>query len=273
MYFITISEMLGTKGQQIAREVAKFLNYSYYGEEEVLKAAGEMGFFKDVQKLDEKGPPFFEKFFSEKPKVYLDRLQSVIFEIAKRGDAVFFGKGSQLLLNSFGCALHVFVTGSSERRIQQIMQEKGVKREIAEKWVHRSDQEKKGFLRFAFDEDWLNLNLYDLILNTDKLSIDSAAKMIIDAAKSDEIKACGIDSMKLLGKLSLHRKVESALREGGVMDQHVFFTVEDEDSVTLYGFVYTPDEKEATGRIVKGIKGVKRVVNDLTVFTGSRSEV
>jgi osmotically-inducible protein OsmY len=57
------------------------------------------------------------------------------------------------------------------------------------------------------------------------------------------------------------------------MDQHVFFTVEDEDSVTLYGFVYTPDEKEATGRIVKGIKGVKRVVNDLTVFTGSRSEV
>jgi cytidylate kinase len=269
MYFITISEMLGTKGQQIAREVAKSLNYSYYGEEEVLKAADEIGFFKDVQKLDEKGPSFFEKFFSEKPKVYLDRLQSVIFEIAKKGDAVFFGKGSQLLLNSFGCALHVFVTGSTERRIQQIMQEKGVGREIAEKWVHRSDQEKRGFLRFAFDEDWLNLNLYDLILNTDKLSVESAVKMVLDAARSDEIKACGMDSIRSLGRLSLHRKVESALLERGAMNQHLFFTVEDEDSVRLYGFVYAQDEKESIGKIVEGIEGVKKVFNDLAIFTGS----
>jgi hypothetical protein len=49
-----------------------------------------MGFLRDVRQLDEKGPPLLERFFSEKPKVYLDRLQSVIFEVAKKGDAVFF---------------------------------------------------------------------------------------------------------------------------------------------------------------------------------------
>jgi len=269
MYFITISEMLGTKGEQIAREVAKSLNYSYYGEEEVLKAADEMGFLRDVQKLDEKGPALLERFFSEKPKVYLDRLQSVIFEVAKKGDAVFFGKGSQLLLNSFGCALHVFVTGSMEKRIERVMQEKGVGREVAEKMIERSDHDKRGFLRFAFDEDWLNPNLYDLILNTDKLNIDSAVKMITDAAKSDKIKACGMDSVRSLGKLSLHRKVESTLLERGAMNQHLFFTAEDEDSVRLYGLVYTPDEKESIGKIVKGVKGVKKVINDLTIFAGS----
>jgi len=43
----------------------------------------------------------------------------------------------------------------------------------------------------------------------DKLSVDSAARMVIDAAKSDQSKACGIDSRQLLGKLALHRKVES----------------------------------------------------------------
>ena len=167
------------------------------------------------------------RFFSEKPKVYLDRLQSVIFEVAKKGDAVFFGKGSQLLLNSFSCALHVLVTGSLEKRIDRMMREKAVGREIAEKMIERSDHDKKGFFRFAFDEDWLNPHLYDLILNTDKLSIESAAKMIVDAAKSEEIKACGMDSVRLLGKLSLHRKVESALLEAGVTNQHLFFTVED----------------------------------------------
>jgi hypothetical protein len=95
MYFITVSEMLGTKGEEIAQKVAKGMNYAYYGEAELLKFAEEMGFLTDVKKLDEKGPPLLERLFSEKPKVYLDRLQSVIFEVAKRGDALFFGKGSQ----------------------------------------------------------------------------------------------------------------------------------------------------------------------------------
>ena len=65
MYFITISEMFGTNGKKVAQGVAKTLTYTFYGEEELLKAAGEMGFLKDVKQLDEKGPPFFERFFSE----------------------------------------------------------------------------------------------------------------------------------------------------------------------------------------------------------------
>ncbi len=55
MYFVTISEMSGTNGKKIAQGVAKALNYTFYGEEELLKAAGDMGFLKDIQHLDEKG--------------------------------------------------------------------------------------------------------------------------------------------------------------------------------------------------------------------------
>ncbi len=272
MYFITISEMLGTKGGQIAQEVAKALNYTYYGEAELLKSAEEMGFLSDVKKLDEKGPHFFERFFSERPKVSLDRLQSVILELAKKGNALFFGKGSQLLLNSFHCALHILVTGSLEKRIQRVMEENRVSRDIAEKMIHRSDQDKRGFLRFAFEEDWLNPNLYDLVLNTDKLSIDSAVQMVVGAAKSDGIKACGIDSMNLLEKLSLQRKVEAAFLESGIPSQHIFYTVEEGETVELHGFVHTANEKESFEKMVKGIKGVKKVKNDLTIFKGSMSE-
>ncbi len=269
MYFITVSEMLGTKGAQVAQEVAKGLNYAYYGEAELLQFAGEMGFLKDVSKLDEKGPPLLEKFFSEKPKIYLDRLQSVIFEVAKKGNALFFGRGSQLLLNSFDCALHILVTGSMERRIQRISEDRKVSREIAEKMIRRSDQDKRGFLRFAFEEDWLNPNLYDLVLNTDKLTIDSAVKMVVGAAKSDAIKACGIDSMKLLEKLSLQRKVEATALEAGIETQHTFYDVEDGETVRIYGIVYSLQEKEALERMMKGIKGVKKVINNLTLFSGA----
>jgi len=273
MYFITISELSGTNGEQVAQNVAKSLNYTYYGEEELLKAADQMGFLTDVKKLDEKSPALLERFFSERPKVHLDRLQAVIFEVAKKGDAVFFGKGSQLLLNSFGCALHVLVTGSPEKRIDRMMREKGVEREIAEKIIEGSDHDKKGFFRFAFKEDWLNPHLYDLILNTDKLSIESAAKMVVDAAKSDEIKACGMDSVRLLGKLSLQRKVESALLEEGVTNQHIFFNVEDTDAVRVYGIAYSPEEKQTVEKVLRGIKDIKKITNGLVIFRGSMGGV
>ncbi len=268
MYFITISEMYGTHGESIARQVAKELGYTFYGEEELHKAADEMGFLDDIRRLDEKSPPLLEKFFSERPKIYLNRLQAVIFEVAKKGDAVFFGRGSQLLLRSFDCAFHILLTGSMEKRVQRVMEEKHVSREVAEQMIRQSDHDKRGFVRYAFDEDWLNPQLYDLLLNMDKLSFDSAARMIVDAAKSDEIKACGRDSVRLLGKLSLRRKVESALLEANVLSQHLFVTVEDSDVVRLYGVVNSLVEKEAVERVVKGIKDAK-VVNDLVVFTGS----
>jgi hypothetical protein len=193
----------------------------------------------------------------------------VIFEVAKKGNALFFGKGSQLLLNSFNCALHVLITGSPAKRIQRIMEEKKVDREIAEKMVHRSDQDKRSFLRFAFEEDWLNPNLYDLVLNTDKLTIEAATKLVMEAAKSQGIKACGMDSMQLLEKLSLQRKVEAASLEAGVESQRTFYNIEDGETVRLYGIVYSPQEKEALEKMIKEIKGVKKVINDLTLFQGA----
>ena len=269
MYFITVSEMMGTQGHKIAKKVAEGLGYTFYGEDELMKSAAERGFLDEFKKLDEKGPALFEKIFSERPKISLDRLQSVIFEVAKNGDAVFFGRGSQLLLRSFDCALHVLLTGSREKRIERVTDEKMVGKELAERIIERSDHDKKSFLRFAFDEDWLNPHLYDIVLNTDKLTLDSAVRVIVDASRSEGIRACGIDSVKLLAQLALQRKVESAFLETGVLNPHLFFSVEDPETVKIYGFVNSPEEKEEIEKVVKGIKDVKSVKNELGVMRGA----
>jgi len=269
MYFITISAMIGTNGEKIARQVGATLGYPFYGEEELLKSAEEMGFLAEVQKMDEKGPPLLARLFSEKPKIYLDRLQSVIYELAKKDNAVFFGRGSQLLLKSFGCALHVLVIGGLEKRIERVTAEINGPRELAESIIHRSDREKGDFLRFAFEEDWLDPKLYDVILNTDKLNIESAVKNVVEAAKSEEIRTCGLDSVELLGKLSLSRKVEARLMEAGVMSAALFLVAEKTDSIRLYGIVGSLEEKAQIERIVKGIREVKNIQNDLRVFQGT----
>ena len=263
MHFITISEMLGANGEKIARKVAEELKYSFIGKQELEKAAAEMGYLSDVQKVDEeKNPPVIERFFSERPRIYVERMQATIYEIATKGDAVFFGRGSMLLLHSFNCALHVLLTGSLERRIERVTDERQMEREMAEKVVHRSDHDKRVFFRFAFDEDWQNPALYDLILNTDKLDIDSAAKMVSGAARSDEIKVCGIDSLKTLAKLSLQRRLEASLLEIGA---HVSVTVENLDSVRLYGLIHSQKMREEIETILKQFKEIKSVTDNLTI--------
>jgi cytidylate kinase len=258
--------MMGTDGEKIARKVASDLNYSFYGEQEFFKAAEELDILADVKELDEKAPPLLERLFSEKPKVHLDRLQSVIYDVAKKGDAVFFGRGSQLLLNSFSCAFHVLVVGSQEKRIERVMKEMSLSREDAEKMISRSDQEKREFIHFAFDQDWLNFRLYDLVLNTDKLSLDSAAKAIIDSTKSEGIKECGEDSVHILGKLSLQRRIESALLEADITSSSLFFEVADTKNVRLFGVTSSKEEKGRIESVVKRVKGVKEIQNEISIL-------
>jgi cytidylate kinase len=269
MYFVTISQMIGTGGEQIAKEVSKRLNYTYYAEEELRQTAAEMGFHTGTLHVEEKSPDFFARYFSEKLAIYFGRMQSLIYEVAKQGNAVFSGRGSQLLLRVFDCALHVLITGSKEKRTERVMNQNHVERELAERMVDRSDRDKRGFLKFAFDRDWLDPNLYDLVLNTDKLTTESAVRMILDAANSDEIKACGTDSVRLLGRLSLTRRIESTLIEEGLTRSRIYFDFENENAVRLYGLVTSHEEKENVGRILGAIRGIGKVKNDLTVFASA----
>jgi len=67
--------------------------------------------------------------------------------------------------------------------------------------------------------------------------------------------------------------VESALLEAGMTNPHLFVTVEDANSVRLYGVVSSSEEKEMLEKTVKGIKDIKKVANDVTVFKGSMGGV
>ena len=265
MNFITISEMIGAQGRMIAREVASTLNYTYYGREALMRAADEMGILSDMLSMELKNPPLLEKFLTDKPKIHLDRFQALIYEVAKKGNAVFFGKGSQLLLSSFDCALHVLVTGSVEKRKKRVMEEMKLDAEVAGKMILNSDQYKRDFLKYAYNEDWLDPKLYHLILNTDVLTPESAVRIIVEAAKSEEVRTCGVDAVQRLGKFALQRKIESTLLEAGVMNLHFFFSVEDVDSVRLFGMAGSKEEKETIEKLLRGIKEVKKIKNDLTI--------
>jgi cytidylate kinase len=261
MYFTTFSRKMGTNGSEIARRVSEQLGYAFYDTEAIENVAQEMGFLKDVKEIDERAPSLFQRFFSQKPEVDLDRLHSVMYELASRGNAVFLGRGSHMLLRSLKCALHIRVTASLEKRTE-ILVGRGWPREAAIRAIEKSDHERGAFIKFAFKVDWDNPELYDLVLNMDNLTIDLAVDTVLHIAGSEEIKARSVDVMKSLGMMGLARRAEAALIEAG-LKHGPSISVLEPGKIQLTGYVTGEATKTKAEEILKGVKGVKSVDNQV----------
>jgi cytidylate kinase len=264
MYFITFSRKMGTHGSEIARRVADQLGYNLFDTEAIENTAREMGFLEEIKEIDEKPPSLFQRFFSQKPEVYLDRLHSVIYELASRGDAVFLGRGSHMLLRSFKCALHIGVTASREKRIE-IMEGRGFYREAAIKAIQKSDHEREAFIKFAFRADWDNSNLYDLVLNMDNLTIDLAVDTVVYIAGSEEMKSRSVDAMRSLEMMGLARRAAAALTDAG-LGHGPSVSVLEPGRAQLTGFVTMPLARTKAEEIVRGVKGITSIDNQIQVL-------
>lgn len=231
-----------------------------------------MGFLESVKEINEKTPSLFQKLFSHKPTTDLDRLYSVVYELATKGDAVFLGRGSHILLKAFNCALHIKVTASLEKRVQNLVA-RGFRRDLALKAIEQSDHERGSFIRFAFGVDWENPELYDVVLNMDKLTVDLAVNTVLGMARSDVIKACSLDAMSSLEMMGLTTRAEAALIEAGLTygtATSVSLHVERPGRIRLFGMVEDAESKARAEKVLKMVKGVDGVDNQIRIVPADR---
>lgn len=272
MHFITFSRRYGAGGGEVARKVAEKMGYRLYDTDAIEYKAGELGFKEDIKEIEERPPSFFQRIFSSKPAVDLDRLNSVVYELAKQGDAVFVGWGSHMLLRAFDCALHVRVIASKEKRIQNLIR-RGVSAEEAPKLIERGDHDREAFIKFAFGVDWDNPELYDLVINMDKLSLDLAVETVVRVAKSDEIKACSMDAMRQIEMMALKSRIEAAVMAAGLAYGHtlsISIAVPEPGVAELSGFVEDQASLDKAHKVVGGVPGVNKVLNRLKLVPATR---
>ena len=271
MKWITVSRKVGTHGSDIAKRVASELGYQFYDTEAIHHMAQELGVLESVREVDEKAPSFFQRIFSQRPAVYLERLYSVIYELAKQGDAVFLGRGSHLLLRDFPCALHVRVTASPESRVRTLL-DQGFTREAAVRAIRRSDDERSGVLKFAFGVDWEDPARYDIVLNMDKLSVNLAVSTVLHMVRSPEISEASADAIGTLETMALASRAEAALCEATVgrgIAPALSVSVVAPGKVRVSGRVETGAQKadaESALRAVKGVDVVENVIEVVPVF-------
>ncbi len=150
-------------------------------------------------------------------------MEAIVYEVAKKGEGVIIGHGSQMLLRDFECA--------------------------ALKLIKKNDHEKKGFFRYAFHMDWNNPSLYDLILNTEKTGMDLVVKTVQEVALSGQMQACSLTALEAMEKLSLKKRIHAAILKNDISLLDLNVEVPETGIVEIKGFSKNHSVK---GRITSG---------------------
>jgi cytidylate kinase len=268
MSLITVSQGLGSDGTAITRRVTAILKQELYDDSRLKAEALRMGLHADKLKgFDEKAPGFFDRLLGRKPEVYLDLMQAVVYEVARRGEGIIVGHGSQVLLREFDCALHVLISGSMPARIRNLMTRQGLSHDVAAKLIVKNDSEKQGFFQYAYHKDWKDPSLYDLCINPEKIGMEQAAELIAATARSPELKACSLKALDAMETLSQAKKVEAALAENDMDSSLLNVDVPQKGVAHIRGVVSTREEQDQIKAIVASVPGIQEVRLEVSVMS------
>jgi cytidylate kinase len=202
---VCISHAAGAGGEEVGRLVADRLGFLYVDEEIVAKAAAKGGVDAADVADEERRKSFAVRCLNALaqgggeawamgttgPITAWDELDSddirtlireTIEQTAARGKAVIVAHAASHAIGGRDAVLRVLVTASSETRITRVAEQEGVDQAGAAKALKDSDAGRADYLRRFYDVRDESPTQYDLVLNTDTLSLEQAAELISRAA-------------------------------------------------------------------------------------------
>lgn len=263
MAIITISREMGSGGIPIAHKAAEKLGYTLVDGEAIAKVASEYGLTPEaLEKADEKPPAFVERL-DEKSEIDLHQIELIILEYALKGNVIIYGRGGQDLLRDVDGVLRVRVIAPFEVRVERWSEREWLDPDLARSLVRKSDQQRAGFIKYYFDRDWQDPLGYDLIMNTERISEETAVKLICDGIKDKNLAEQKGAAKKVLSDLVLRKRAEIAvlsLPDG--IGLHVSVDVT-EGVVTLGGHVHSEKDRRKVLAAADGTKGVKKITDGM----------
>jgi len=112
---------------------------------------------------------------------YLSGLEYVIKKLAGSKSIVIRGRGSQFILKDFPGAFHVLIVAPIEVRVKRVIESLKLNEEGARKEIARFDDGSREFVKRYFRANIADPINYDIVINTNNLSIEGAASIIVDA--------------------------------------------------------------------------------------------
>ncbi len=103
------------------------------------------------------------------PEKIVDNFESIIREVADKGNVVIMGRASQCVLKGREDTVHLRTVGPLEWRVANVRRDNpGLSAEDAEDLIKRNDRWRERYLSVNYDADWRDPLLYHAILSMDR---------------------------------------------------------------------------------------------------------
>lgn len=264
MAIISISRQLGSLGSKIAKNLQEELGYNYLDKESLEhELVNKYGVPEEkVKRYDEKKPAFWEMFSSDKDR-YLYFLKTTMYEFARKGHCVIIGRGGQVLFQDIPGTFHIRIIAPLKLRLERIKERYNYNDHLAEQIVQQSDQDRAGFHKFFFHVNPDDSQLYDLTINTQNLTVESAVQVIKMAINSTGIMDQQPEKNSKLADLCLGQKVYTQIVYTEKIPIQFLKVVANDGIVTLQGAMTKAEDVSRCGKVANNIPEVKKVMNEL----------
>ena len=201
---ITVTRQYGSGGSEIARLAAAALQWTVIDNEFVDEVARRAGLpVEEVAAREERAPGLLERLARtlavaspemfvttagvprvEEDEATIARLtERVIADAAAEGRVILVGRGAQAILAQRPEALHVYVVASKPWRLKLAIERLGVPAADAERVLAETDRQRDRYVKEHYGRVRDDATNYDLVLNTERLTIEGAAGLVVHEAR------------------------------------------------------------------------------------------
>jgi cytidylate kinase len=184
--FIALSREAGASGSNVAEVLGQKLGWEVLDKDVLDKLADRYQLSRPVlEAVDETTMSWAYDIFGAwldreivSHEKYLTRLNRIFLTAAKKGNAIFVGRGAQFLLpRDRGFAVRL--VASESYRIHQLMEQHNLPLAKARQMMNQLDRGRRQFVRHFFHHDVDDPHIYDLVINVERFGVERTADLII----------------------------------------------------------------------------------------------
>jgi cytidylate kinase len=270
MPVIALTQEMGSLAKDVAQRAAELAGLAVMRNEVIENVAGRMQVPPSlVRRVREGQAGLVERLTTDRQQFAIYTEEEILHQ-AERGNVILRGWGATCVLRPVAHVLRVRVTRPFDARVRWVMEDLGTDSlATAEAEVRRSDNAHAARMHATFGVTWGDPLLYDLVVNTERISVESAAQQILQLAAQPEFQETE-ESRAVLAGLALSAKVRAALKAND-STRHTDVQIEAKDGrVSLSGIVVNEQEKDEAERIASAVAGIGKVDNRLRLMAITR---
>jgi cytidylate kinase/CBS domain-containing protein len=201
-------------------------------------------------------PKFWERLTGHRER-YLLAVQAALAGMVEGGNVIYHGQAGQFLLKGLSTVLKLRLIAPREQRVTAAMAQQSLSRDEALRYIEAIDEQRRKWVRYFYNADCNDPSLYDMVINLEQMSMDSAVDLVEGLSQRDAYTSTP-ERLQELRDFSLSVRVRGALEFRSDFPENAV-GVQVRGGVVYLAGAYFEKHRQAITEFVQKVRGVDKV--------------